>query len=146
MSVVIDEPMAGTTAGGAVAAPVFRRVAEMSLRYLGVRPKGTKSMTLTEVAEYAKGEDLADKAYAALADNDVAPMTDVGAPSPAAGKGSAKMPEVAKLPMRAAVEAVLEAGLVPAIEGSGKLTRSEPAAGTRLPKGSRVVLVFEPET
>ena len=40
IAVVLDEPMI-THAGGSVAAPVFRRVAEMSLRYLGMIPRGT---------------------------------------------------------------------------------------------------------
>jgi cell division protein FtsI (penicillin-binding protein 3) len=146
VSVVIDEPMAGSTAGGAVAAPVFRRVSEMTLRYLGVRPKGTKSMTLNEVAAQAKGEDPAGKTYAAVARAEAPAITDLGGPVAPPAKGSVAVPEVARLPMRVAVEAVIGAGLTPAIEGSGKLTRTDPPAGTRVAKGARVVLVFEPET
>jgi cell division protein FtsI (penicillin-binding protein 3) len=153
ISVVIDEPMAGTTAGGQVAAPVFRRVAEMSLRYLGVRPKGTKSMQLAEVAEYANGDDPADKAYEVLAegaaDRQISEeMSEADEPAGLSGKvrGHTKVPELTGLPMRAALQLVLTAGLSPRIEGSGRLLRSEPVAGTRVPKGSRLLLVFEPET
>jgi len=149
VSVVIDEPMAGTTAGGAVAAPVFRRVSEITLRYLGVRPKGSQSMKLAEVAKYAKSQDPAEQAYAVMNEinqRDVAPMTDVDTPAVPSGGGHVRVPEVAGLSMRAAVKATLAAGLKPHIEGTGRLTRTEPAIGTRVPKGATMVLVFEPQT
>jgi cell division protein FtsI (penicillin-binding protein 3) len=38
MVVVVNEPKAGLSGGGAVAAPVFARVAQRSLRLLGVPP------------------------------------------------------------------------------------------------------------
>lgn len=146
VSVVIDEPMAGTTAGGAVAAPVFRRIAERSLRYLGVRPQGTKSMKLTEVAKIAKAEDPAEGAYSvideAIGDE---PMT-VPNPGEGNGEGSVAVPDVAGLPMRRAVQTVLEAGLEPVIDGSGRVERTEPPLGSRVPKGSKLVIVFEPQT
>jgi cell division protein FtsI (penicillin-binding protein 3) len=152
ISVVIDEPMAGSTAGGQVAAPIFRRVGEMSLRYLGVRPKGTKSMQLTEVAEYVNAEDPADKAYEVLAETapdrqiseEVAEVEEPAFSSKV--RGHTKVPEMTGLPMRAALQLVLDAGLLPRIEGSGRFVRSEPESGARVQKGSRVVMVFEPET
>jgi len=152
VSVVIDEPMAGTTAGGTVAAPVFRRVSEMTLRYLGVRPKGTKSMTLTEVAKYAGPEDPADKAYAVLEGQRqtreiTPPVTPAGAGlGDPENRAKVSVPDVTKLPMRAAVKAFVEAGVVPVIEGTGRVSRTEPEIGSKVPKGSAVVLVFEPET
>lgn len=146
VSVVIDEPMAGTTAGGTVAGPVFRRVAEMSLRYLGVRPRGTKSMKLAEVAEYTTGEDPAEKTYAALAE-DADDREITAPPSAAAGKGAqVRVPELSGLPMRAAIQTVIEAGLEPVIEGSGLVLRTEPPEGKRVHKGTKLVLVFEPQT
>ncbi len=38
MVIVVNEPSAGLSGGGAVAAPVFARVAQRSLRLLGVAP------------------------------------------------------------------------------------------------------------
>ncbi len=147
VSVVIDEPMAGSTAGGTVAGPVFRRVAEMSLRYLGVRPRGTKSMTLQEVAEYTRGGDPADKTYALLAADD-SEGADVAAPagSPHDDAIKVKVPEIAGLPMRSAIRALVEVGLSPVIDGSGLVLRTEPVQGKKVPKGSKVVVVFEPQT
>jgi cell division protein FtsI (penicillin-binding protein 3) len=148
VSVVIDEPMAGSTAGGEVAAPVFRRVAELTLRYMGVRPQGTQAMKLTEVAEYAKIDDPATNAYAVI-ERAAGPaptpaMTEGDAPAAARG-GRTKVPELTGMPLRLALKTVLAAELVPVVSGSGKLIKSEPAAGTRVPKGSKLVLVFEPQ-
>ena len=54
IAVVLDEPMGGTHAGGSVAAPVFRRVGEMALRYLGVTPRGSVPMKLADVSKNAR--------------------------------------------------------------------------------------------
>jgi len=145
VSVDIDEPMAGTTAGGEVAAPVFRRVAEMTLRYLGVRPKGTRSMKLSEIAEHGKGPDPAEAAQQALKPAAPAPVTEAGAPA-GPDKGRTKVPELVGLPMRAAIQASIEAGLSPSVTGTGRVSRSEPAAGTPVPRGSKLILVFEPQS
>ena len=59
IAVVLDEPMIGHY-GGDLAGPVFRRVAESSLRYLGVTPsEGTKAFAV------ARAGDPADKILAA---------------------------------------------------------------------------------
>lgn len=152
VSVVIDEPMGGVYSGGEVAAPVFRRVSEMALRYLGVRPKGTESVKLAEVAEYAKGDDPATTAYAmireATGDDAPAPAASKGAATPAGrlDKGSVRVPELVGLPVRQAVQQVLEAGLTPAVVGTGRLARCEPVAGAVVAKGTTLTLVFEPQT
>jgi cell division protein FtsI (penicillin-binding protein 3) len=147
VAVIIDEPMAGGTAGGEVAAPVFRRVSEMTLQYLGVRPRGTKSMSLTEAAEYAKSADPAEATRAVLqaAVEDAEPARPDPAPAPG-GKGRIKVPELAGLPVRRAVQVAMEAGLVPLVEGSGRVARTDPPIGSKVHKGSTLVLVLEPES
>ncbi len=145
ISVVIDEPSAGANSGGSVAAPVFRRVADRTLQYLGVRPDGSRAVKLTDVAEYAKTTDPADTAHAALARKSV-----VGVPAPRVaeallpGGEVATVPSVEGMPVRAAVQVVVEKGLIPLVEGSGRLVRTEPPVGARVPKGSKLLLVFEP--
>ena len=147
VSVVIDEPMAGTTAGGAVAAPVFRRVAEQTLRYLGVRPLGTRNAKLADVAEYAKGDDPAKAAYELFDTKRSDKEQAVAPPSAArAGAGSVKLPDLSGAPLRTALKQVLELELVPVIEGTGQLTTMDPPPGTIVPKGSRLTLTFEPPT
>ncbi len=157
VSVVIDEPSAGAESGGSVAAPVFRRVAEMTLQYLGVRPEGTRSVKLADVADYAKLKDPAKTAYAVLDPGDGDELDAAGdgdaddkndkPKSPFAPSGeTVKVPVLEGLPMRSVVQTVIEKGLVPVVEGSGRLLRSDPPAGTRAPKGSKVTLIFEPPT
>ncbi len=147
ISVVIDEPMGGAYAGGSVAAPVFRRVGEMALRHLGILPKDTERSSFASVAEQAKGSDVATKTYAALgvarADADKAPVL-VAGPPPRAGQ--ARVPDVTGLPMRAAVQALVEAGLEAEVSGTGRATKQSHAAGTVVPKSTRVQLTFEPAT
>jgi cell division protein FtsI (penicillin-binding protein 3) len=147
ISVVLDDPMGGTHAGGSVAGPVFRRVGEMALRYLGVTPRGTVPMKLSELGERAKDGDVAANTYQILGEAK-APDPGGAAPTPAAQvrSGEAKVPDLAGLPLRDAVKATLGLGLTPAVEGSGRLARQEPPAGTVLPKGSTVKLIFEPST
>jgi cell division protein FtsI (penicillin-binding protein 3) len=149
VAVVIDEPMGGAYAGGTVAAPVFRRVSEASLRYLGVRPEGTRAAKLGEVAEYAKGPDPAKAAHEALrgAPRAPEPEDDADAPSKSAappGAEQVRVPDLTGLPMRAALQALLQLGLRPTVNGTGRVDRTEPAAGASVGKGSEVTVVFEP--
>jgi hypothetical protein len=51
--VAIDEPRAGLTSGGKVAAPVFAAVAERVLPYLGVAPERKDPAESTARAEAA---------------------------------------------------------------------------------------------
>jgi cell division protein FtsI (penicillin-binding protein 3) len=144
IAVVLDEPMGGTHAGGSVAGPVFRRIAEMALRYLGVTPRGSVPMKLSEISDNAK-KDVAATTYQALGETKIPEPTKAVAAAPTRA-GEARMPDFSGLPQREVFKAALGAGLVPVVEGSGRLTKQEPAAGTVLPKGSTIKLIFEPST
>ncbi len=61
VAVVLDEPMLGRY-GGELAGPVFRRVAEASLRYLGVAPSGPPA----KLAAAKRDADPADAAPALM--------------------------------------------------------------------------------
>jgi cell division protein FtsI (penicillin-binding protein 3) len=140
VAVVLDEPMIGRY-GGDLAGPVFRRVAESSLRYLGVTPfKGS-----AKLADISRKDDVADRALDALRPtppSTLAPPTDTsfGPPAP----GASEVPDLTSLPAREALLRLTKLGLLPEMEGTGRLVRQQPAAGTRVPKGSKVHLVFEP--
>lgn len=144
ISVVLDEPLGGTYAGGSVAAPVFRRVGEMALRYLGVTPRGTTNVKLSDIAKQAEGADALAAYEAARADT--AAVVPAPAPTGKVGEGEVRVPDVTKFPARDAIKAVAGSGLEPSVEGSGRLSRQEPPAGTVVPKGSTVKLVFESST
>ena len=145
VAVVLDEPMIGRY-GGDLAGPVFRRVAEASLRYLGVPPSNT-SARLGSVQGITRVGDAADATIAAMtpppkpAPAPVASVTAGPAGPPLAS--SVKVPDASGLGAREAIRAVGGVGLVPVIEGTGKLVKQIPGAGVAVPKGSSVRLVFE---
>jgi cell division protein FtsI (penicillin-binding protein 3) len=128
VAVVLDEPMIGRY-GGDLAGPVFRRIAESTLRYLGVTP----SASLAKIAAVKREGDPADPAK---------PTPNLGAtPAPA---GSVRVPDATGMPAHDVVVAIAKAGLVPQMEGSGTVVRQSPAAGSVAPKGSAVRVVLEP--
>jgi cell division protein FtsI (penicillin-binding protein 3) len=139
VAVVFDEPMIGRY-GGDLAGPVFRRVAEASLRYLGVTPN-TNAPKLRDVK---KDRDIAPNAIAVLGPHtnaaDIAGPAFAGPPTATA----VKVPDALGLPARDAIRVFANAGLVAQVDGAGKLVRQWPAAGTSVPKGTAVRLVFAP--
>jgi cell division protein FtsI (penicillin-binding protein 3) len=138
VAVVLDEPMIGRY-GGDLAGPVFRRVAEASLRYLGVTPMpGSAKITAVK-----REGDVADATLAMMK----APAPPVAAPAATLAvvpPGSVRVPDASGLPAHDVVAAVTKAGLVPQIEGWGRAVRQTPPAGAPAPKGSSVRVVLEP--
>lgn len=144
IAVAIDEPMAGTYAGGSVAAPVFRRVGEMALRYLGVTPTESGPVQLKEIAAAAK-DDPAGKTLAALgAPGSVKAEARSATPKRPLKATEVLVPDLAGRPAREAIHTLSSAGLAPVVEGSGLVLRQEPAAGEIVPRGTSIKLVFEP--
>jgi cell division protein FtsI (penicillin-binding protein 3) len=153
IAVVLDEPMIGRY-GGDLAGPVFRRVAEASLRYLGVTPSAN------DAALAGRGRSQAAWLGAAKRDGDpadltlsmlkapAAPSSERSVPtSPAMGPpppDAVRVPDATGMPAHEAVLAITKAGLVPVMEGSGRAVRQYPAPGAPASKGSTVRLVFEP--
>ena len=136
IAVVLDEPMIGHY-GGDLAGPVFRRVAESSLRYLGVTPNGVQK----QLANVTRDGDLADTAM----NGHKPPQNDTPLPASTAAQGgpTVAIPDVTGLGARDVVKAMLGAGLIPQVDGSGRAARVSPAAGTVVPKGSSVRVTFE---
>jgi cell division protein FtsI (penicillin-binding protein 3) len=135
IAVVLDEPMIGHY-GGDLAGPIFRRVAEATLRYLGATPNdASKTIAVTRAGDPA---DKVLAAYRAQGSN----VTASGAQGTEVVDGI-PVPDAAGMGARDAVRAMLGAGLVPHVEGSGRTVRQAPAAGTIVPKGSDVRLSFE---
>lgn len=144
IAVILDEPMIGHV-GGNLAGPVFRRVAEASLQYLGVPPANT----VPKIKAVTRAGDAADATMAAMKETAVATPPPVAAPPVAPTNGpplpsSVKVPDASGLGAREAIRAVGAVGLVPVVEGSGKLAKQIPGPGIAVPKGSSVRLVFEP--
>jgi len=141
IAVVLDEPMIGHY-GGDLAGPVFRRVAEGSLRYLGVAPSAA-------VTKADRARIQAEDEHAALAKPPVAVTHADVAPPPspmALGANEVRIPDAAGLGARDALKLMVAAGLLADVEGSGHLVRQSPPPGAAAGKGTTVRLVFEPSS
>lgn len=141
IAVMVDEPRV-EHAGGAVAAPIFRRVAEMVLRYKGLTPRGTRAVDLKELA---RRPDPAHATHAALSEarGEAPPVQEVrkeGQP----GKNQVRLPDFTGWPVRAVLKHSVELGVQPEVSGTGLLARQEPPPGSIVDKGSPVKLVFRP--
>lgn len=124
--VVIDSARTGQGYGGAVAAPIFKRIAEASLRRLGV-PR-----TIDPIAPVLATLPPVQAAPAAARTSILASLT------PAANLGL--MPDLRGLGAREALRVLGRLGLSARIEGSGTVVHQLPEAGTPLERGDWSVL------
>lgn len=141
VAVVLDEPVIGHY-GGDLAGPVFRRVAQQSLRYLGVALPNKGHVA--KIGSVRRSGDVADVTMATWKPPIAAPDGEGGSLAVPVPAGSVRVPDLAGSGAREAVKALSALGLVPVLEGTGRLARQVPAPGTPAPKGSTVRLVFEP--
>ena len=129
--VVIDSPHGHGYYGGVVAAPVFKRVAEASLRHLGIPPT-VNPMPPVLVARGGSGAtELVPQPVRMPA-----VLSRVGGPATARGL----MPDLRGLGARAALRTLAELGLAVRIHGSGVVTGQEPEAGAPLERGGSATL------
>jgi cell division protein FtsI (penicillin-binding protein 3) len=144
--VVLDEPMLAH-AGGTVAAPVFRRIAEFSLRYLGVKPEGSGDISLANIGRdaAAAAAGSAVPAGSAAPWRTVAPSVSPDLPVIPVNDGpSASLPAFVGMPARDALRTAYALGVAPSLLGSGIVARQEPSPGTVVPRGTVVRLFLEP--
>lgn len=141
IAVTVDEPMV-THAGGEVAAPVFRRVAEMALKYQGLTPRGTKRADLGELARAA---DPANATYALLRQSQGrAPSVQETTAQEKLGAAQVRVPDMTGWPARRALKKSFELGVKPSLQGTGLVARQSPPPGAALDRGAVLVLEFEP--
>ena len=141
VAVVVDEPMVDH-AGGVVAAPVFRRVAQMVLEHKGMTPPSTRRVSLTDLASRP---DPANVAYQVIrqAQGEQPQVQESIAPGKISA-GYVRVPDMIGWPMREVLHQVSEIGLMPQVRGTGLLTKQDPAPGRALEKGGALTLQFEP--
>ena len=72
------------------------------------------------------------------------PLAAVVTPSAPLKGGEVRLPDFQGFPIREAIRSAKALGLSPQVEGTGRVSRQEPPAGTVLPKGAVVKFVFEP--
>ncbi len=123
--VVIDSPHGPNRYfGGTVSAPIFKRIAESTLRYLGV---GQTINPIPPVLVARHEDDSAGPPN--LADGPSA----VDAPAVSlVSDGPGTMPDLRGLSAREALHKMLRLGLTARIDGNGFVVSQEPAAGTPL--------------
>jgi cell division protein FtsI (penicillin-binding protein 3) len=161
--VSLDSPV-GLHEGGQVAAPVFKRVAEQVLAYLGmprdvpVNPKLLKaSYKLPAGADGAALEDFTPTDFSAQPDQSPAETAEVSAGTVKAGSREAKapvvtvavdeggdlaVPDFAGKTMRDVSEMCLRLGLDPVLVGSNLAITQTPAANAKVRPGAKVTVQF----
>ncbi len=127
ISVVIDEPVIAHY-GGTVAGPVFRRIAEVTLRHLGIAPEGRQAILRKKQEQRA-----------AVAEANPAPEVSVDE----VAKGESAVPDVRWLPLRQAVVALHSESLVPEVRGSGIVVSQDPPPGKGVSHGAVVRIDLE---
>jgi cell division protein FtsI (penicillin-binding protein 3) len=131
--VVIDSPHAGKFYGGAVAAPIFQRIAAAALLYVGVAPT-LNPVPPVLVQASAGGGSSAELIHTA---------TSAGAPEVDVVTGPPTVPDVRGLGAREAVRRLARLGLVARLTGDGIVIDQDPAAGTPLAPGRACRLWLE---
>jgi cell division protein FtsI (penicillin-binding protein 3) len=137
IAVVVDEPLINHT-GGVVAAPVFRRIADRSLRYLGEMPSRVAATSPVNLP--APATSAAPAAPPVATESDI----DVIVPSPRTPRPSERVvPDLSGKTLRDALAMVGSAGLALAAEGAGRSVRQDPGAGEIVAVGTQVRALFE---
>ena len=127
--VVIDSPHAHGYYGAVVSGPVFKRIAEATLRHLGVGPTLNAPAPVIVARHDTPVEDMAPRPI-------VAP---IGA-NPSAAPTPGQMPDLIGLSARDAIRTLMQVGLTPRLDGDGFVIDQLPRAGAVLVRGDRCVL------
>jgi cell division protein FtsI (penicillin-binding protein 3) len=125
--VMVDSPRVGGDTGGEIAAPIFKRIAEASLRRLGVAPTINPAPPLI----VARGQT-----------SQIAPIVApavVALPATAIDTG---LPDLTGMSAREALRELARLGLSARMQGAGVVVRQDPPAGSPLEPGATCTLVL----
>ncbi len=135
MIVVIDSPHGSNgTHGGSVAAPIWRRIAEPSLPYLGIVPDDAPESQVMVIARADEGLAAETPRPADV----IQPTMSLVAVGP-----SGQMPDVTGMSAREAVRRLVKAGVSARVSGDGFVRSQDPPAGTPLEAGMVCRLVLD---
>jgi cell division protein FtsI (penicillin-binding protein 3) len=157
--VSIDSPEGWPHEGGDVAAPVFKRIAEQVLTYLGVPRDVPFSPRLVQTAYHQDAsaendslDDLAPVDFNAQSDSSDTELKESPSkkPEPVLPEvtvavdegGDISVPDFTGKTMREVTEACLSLGLNPVLVGSRLASLQSPAAGSKVRRGSKVTVQF----
>jgi cell division protein FtsI (penicillin-binding protein 3) len=130
--VVIDSPHAVGYYGGVVAAPVFRRIAEASLRHLGIPPNIGAFPPVLRAVHEGEGAPVEPR------------LVGIKFPvlSPFQELERGVMPELRGLSAREALRLLTQVGATARMVGNGFVNEQTPAAGTVLTEGQTTLLTL----
>jgi cell division protein FtsI (penicillin-binding protein 3) len=129
--VVIDSPHGKVTSyGGTVAAPIFKRIAEASLRHLGIAPTINPAPPVLVARDGGLLDGIQAVRTTATPDQILAPAR------------MGLMPDLRGLSARAAVQSLTRIGLGAQLEGNGFVVSQTPEAGSALVPGGTANLTL----
>jgi cell division protein FtsI (penicillin-binding protein 3) len=145
--VMVDTPRVGSDTGGMVAAPIFKRIAEASMRLLGVPPSVNPAspILVARHQETSPGELVRSRRTSAPSpppDAGKAPAI-VPMPSDAAEEQAALVPDLRGMSARDAVRTLARLGLTARLRGTGIVVEQTPAPGSALERGVTCTLVLD---
>src|SRR5687767_1770706 len=128
--VMVDTPRVGGDTGGAIAAPIFKRIADASLRHLGVSP--TINAAPPVIVERQDREAVAPTAAAIVTPAVVAlPFN-----------AETGVPDLTGMSAREALRELARLGLSVRMRGAGVVIQQHPPAGSPLEPGATCTLVL----
>lgn len=129
--VMVDSPRTGGNTGGVVAAPIFQRIAEDSLRHLGVAPNVDPAPPVV-VPRKAATKPAPRR-----------PVVPQVVPASLASGDDRALPDLQGYGAREAVHELARLGLTPRVQGSGVVVKQVPAPGTFMEPGDVCTLVLD---
>lgn len=132
--VMMDSPSAGPDTGGVVSAPIFQRIAEDTLRYLGVAPTVNPAPPI--IVERRQPSPVRP-VVAAQPNALIVPAVAGGGINPSV------VPDLRGLSARDAMRSLAELGLRPRLRGVGMVIDQKPAPGEPLEPGTVCTLTLE---
>jgi cell division protein FtsI (penicillin-binding protein 3) len=134
--VMVDTPRVGSDTGGAVSAPIFKRIAEAALRHLGVPPNLNPAAPVV-VASQREPSPLTPTSSTLSVP---AIVTLAGG-----GDDASLVPDLRGLSARDALRTLAKLGMTARLRGKGLVVEQMPAPGTPLDRGVTCTLVLERE-
>jgi membrane peptidoglycan carboxypeptidase len=128
--VMVDTPRVGGDTGGVIAAPIFRRIAEASLRHLGVTPTINPA---PPVIVARQGQQSLAPAAATIVRPAVVAL---------ASNMETGVPDLTGMSAREALRELARLGLTARMQGTGIVAQQHPPAGAPLEPGATCTLVL----
>jgi len=146
IAVVIDEPIIAHH-GGTVAAPLFRRLAQKTLRHLGVPPENSRNALAANIRKRRLLLQQLEQQRQAKARESHSEDREDGLIQDEAKSVDAdgvRVPDLTGKDVRKALSELRELDLFIKLKGSGLVAFQKPAAGNHIPRNSTVQVRLEP--